>query len=648
MYLLLCALLVAPALAEPQYIKNGVKGGYGGSYVYNPGAKLPDFYGNSSHNQYGSSGYGSSGYGSSGYDMRNYTSGAYNQTTINYEVGVCYIEVPTASLAKNPAHVPAGNGSRPDLSRVRSCCKGYIRNIHNYQICDPVCTEECVNALCTAPETCTCFPDHVKNLGGFCIPTCPIGCQNGYCSGGECLCKDGYKYDVNGKFCVPNCRENCGGYGNCTAPNVCSCKEGYRPTPEGGCRPASQGQNPNIISPPYNPSHHQNPLGPGSQIVTPNPMHNYPSSPKYPGQYSPGNPGQPGYRNPGQHDSNSPGQRYPGYPYPDQSNTNSLYPNLPSSPYNNSYPLSNSTYPQGTTNSSNPYSNRPNYPGQNPTQPGQPGSNYPYYPSQPGSNNPYPGQSNYPAYPSQPGQVNSSYPGQPWSNNPAYPGSQGSTYNRGQETYSGQQEANQSGYHKQSGYQGQSEYQGQYDYDRSGYQGQASQGQTNQGQHGYYSQSGHHEQSGYNGSLFGYQEQSGNHSQSSYNLHKEAERGDVEPYLPGSQMYGETQQTAQLGDIYQCSEECINGVCINGNKCQCNPGYVLDRSDPTERKCVPYCAGGCTNGVCSAPNFCICNVGYYKDRSVKGRSSACVKRIRRSVDSKSLADLLIFEIPDDE
>ncbi|XP_049869744.1 epidermal growth factor-like protein [Pectinophora gossypiella] len=154
------------------------------------------------------------------------------------DVGVCYIEVPTASLVRGGGQVPAGNGSQPHLSRIRSCCKGYIRNIHNFRRCDPVCTQECVNALCSAPETCTCFPDHVKNLGGFCIPTCPIGCQNGHCAGGECLCNEGYKLDADSKYCTPLCRENCAGIGNCTAPNTCACKPGYQSTPEGSCKPA--------------------------------------------------------------------------------------------------------------------------------------------------------------------------------------------------------------------------------------------------------------------------------------------------------------------------------------------------------------------------------------------------------------------------
>ncbi|GBP50395.1 Teneurin-1 [Eumeta japonica] len=172
---------------------------------------------------------------------QNTTQGQHNATGIytmpDFERGVCYIEVPTSDLVRNRAEVPRGNGSRPDLSRIRSCCKGYIRNIHNFKLCDPVCEQECVNGLCTAPNTCSCFPDHVKNAGGICIPTCPIGCQHGTCSGGECLCKDGYTLDSEGRYCLPKCQNNCGKQGNCTAPNTCECKSGYRATPSGGCAP---------------------------------------------------------------------------------------------------------------------------------------------------------------------------------------------------------------------------------------------------------------------------------------------------------------------------------------------------------------------------------------------------------------------------
>lgn len=61
------------------------------------------------------------------------------------------------------------------MSRIQVCCEGYQRNPHIFRKCDPVCTQECVNGICVAPNRCQCFPDHVQNLAGYCVATCPIG-----------------------------------------------------------------------------------------------------------------------------------------------------------------------------------------------------------------------------------------------------------------------------------------------------------------------------------------------------------------------------------------------------------------------------------------------------------------------------------------
>lgn len=61
------------------------------------------------------------------------------------------------------------------LSRVHVCCPGYRRHPHIFRKCSPVCSQECCNGVCVAPERCQCYPDYVPNSDGFCVPTCPHG-----------------------------------------------------------------------------------------------------------------------------------------------------------------------------------------------------------------------------------------------------------------------------------------------------------------------------------------------------------------------------------------------------------------------------------------------------------------------------------------
>lgn len=120
------------------------------------------------------------------------------------------------------------------MSLIQVCCEGYERNVHNFRKCDPICTNGCVNGFCFSPDVCMCYPDHVRNLGGFCLPTCPIMCGNGFCnSDNTCTCKDGFILEQNGKFCVPKC-SNCQN-GNCTAPEECTCNKGFTLSSNGKC-----------------------------------------------------------------------------------------------------------------------------------------------------------------------------------------------------------------------------------------------------------------------------------------------------------------------------------------------------------------------------------------------------------------------------
>ncbi|XP_058452894.1 epidermal growth factor-like protein [Malaya genurostris] len=162
-----------------------------------------------------------------------------NKTKNLIPTGVCFEEVPTVSLLKpNTKVIPAGNGSDLSLSRVQVCCKGYERNVHNFRKCDPVCDQPCFNGLCVGPNTCSCYPDFVKNHQGKCVPTCPIGCDNGDCDLALklCVCKNGFELDETHQFCVYKCTGGCGN-GRCVGPEKCECTDGYEQNEKGKCVP---------------------------------------------------------------------------------------------------------------------------------------------------------------------------------------------------------------------------------------------------------------------------------------------------------------------------------------------------------------------------------------------------------------------------
>ncbi|CAG9795374.1 unnamed protein product [Diatraea saccharalis] len=572
---LVFAVLLASTYAnDTQYVKS-VKGGQNG-YQYR-GGDISRFY---------------------GMNNTQTASGLSHGQTINFEVGVCYIEVPTASLVRDPSHIPAGNGSRPDLSRIRTCCKGYQRNVYNFRICDPVCSKGCVNALCTAPETCTCYPDHVKNLAGFCVATCPIGCQNGHCSGGECLCNEGYKLDIDSKFCMPSCAAECDRIGNCTAPHTCECKHG-------DTHPVC-GSNPKV---------------PGN--VQPSfPKPNYPQY----GNNRP-NPGDTVYYNPNQ------APNLPLYPY-NQHKNDTLIPNQNSSPTPTPFPHGQPNTPSSSNLGPNPH--QPNQ-GQIP----QYGQHPPYstYPITQNITNPY----NYPLYPNNQITPNSNNAQLP--QNPTNPFSQNSNGPTQGPYYPPVQALNVSISPQYPLYPG----------NQMGLNNNPNQNgnnpnypSSNQGPHNMYP---------YNQGGYPYPQGSNQPHQPGYhynqNLHPNPyPQPDIQNTPYGQNSYGSNSFNQnsydQTEDMSTCSGPCTNGFCAENNQCKCNPGYVVDEDDTTGRRCRPHCPGGCPNGYCAAPYSCVCNEGYHKDTSVKGRP-LCIKRIRRSADKEkpvNVAELLIFEIPD--
>lgn len=164
-----------------------------------------------------------------------------NKTRSSMAPGVCFTEVPTASLVHSLHHtaIPSGNGSNPTMSRIQICCDGYERNPHIFRKCDPICKNDCPNGICTAPETCVCLPGNVRDYEENCVPTCPIGCRNGHCQpDGSCICKPGFILDpVTKQFCRPHCSKGCNLGGVCVAPETCQCAPKYEVSPAGDCQP---------------------------------------------------------------------------------------------------------------------------------------------------------------------------------------------------------------------------------------------------------------------------------------------------------------------------------------------------------------------------------------------------------------------------
>lgn len=148
------------------------------------------------------------------------------------------------------------------MSRIHVCCEGYQRHPHIFRKCTPICSQECGNGICVAPNRCQCYPDHVPNLAGYCVVTCPspTGCFNGECESNVCKCKPGYQLEPNRKFCIPQCSQGClhgirplhswsffvlserfpSIIGNCTEPEVCKCNAGYELI-QGKCTPICDG-----------------------------------------------------------------------------------------------------------------------------------------------------------------------------------------------------------------------------------------------------------------------------------------------------------------------------------------------------------------------------------------------------------------------
>ncbi|XP_058120992.1 fibrillin-2-like [Anopheles ziemanni] len=146
----------------------------------------------------------------------------------------------TCSNTTATIRIEMKNGKRKPIIET-PCCSGYKRQ--RDRKCIPICSQACENAICTAPEYCTCKPGFTKLSDYRCIPHCE-DCDNGICTRpGFCQCHYGYTKAENGA-CVPECNNCANGF--CSDPNVCQCHDGYefqgfgearscRPVCKGGC-----------------------------------------------------------------------------------------------------------------------------------------------------------------------------------------------------------------------------------------------------------------------------------------------------------------------------------------------------------------------------------------------------------------------------
>ncbi len=78
----------------------------------------------------------------------------------------------------------------------------------------------------------------------------------------------------------------------------------------------------------------------------------------------------------------------------------------------------------------------------------------------------------------------------------------------------------------------------------------------------------------------------------------------------GTGFEGSYCQTPEGGEEPDCDPECENGICLEGNQCECFAGYEGDRCE------LPICEPACQNGgVCIEPDVCDCTgTGYEGSR----------------------------------
>ncbi|XP_037957740.1 uncharacterized protein LOC119687483 [Teleopsis dalmanni] len=79
------------------------------------------------------------------------------ETKATMASGICYKQTPRESM--DPAL---------RIHTTSYCCPGYEQNLKSSLMqCNPICNEDCLNGICTAPDVCECYPGYIR-MGGRC------------------------------------------------------------------------------------------------------------------------------------------------------------------------------------------------------------------------------------------------------------------------------------------------------------------------------------------------------------------------------------------------------------------------------------------------------------------------------------------------
>ncbi|XP_017858948.1 PREDICTED: multiple epidermal growth factor-like domains protein 11 [Drosophila arizonae] len=134
---------------------------------------------------------------------------------------------------------PCGLNARCTAPDTCSCDEGFVPVNGSSTQCEPFCSKECYNGICSNPEVCTCLNGYEAISPYYCVAKCRRSCVFGSCvAPDKCRCFNGHRPSARDPFvCEPICSEPCG-HGRCIAPEICECEPGYaKRWPSGSCEP---------------------------------------------------------------------------------------------------------------------------------------------------------------------------------------------------------------------------------------------------------------------------------------------------------------------------------------------------------------------------------------------------------------------------